>query len=291
MRFRNTRAHANADALSRLPLPIVPEQVPTPPELVLLTERLADSPVTADQIRDWTRRDPSLASVLQFVRQEWPSQCDQELAPFAAHKSELSMHDGCIVWGARVVVPPQDRQAVLQELHEGHLGMTKMKLLARMYVWWPGIDRDIEDSVRTCSQCQANQSLPPVAPLHLWGWPMRPWTRLHIDYAGPLYGHMFLVVIDAHSKWIEVFRVSSSTSKVTIDKLRILFAQFGLPETIVTDHGSCFVSEEFEAFLNGNGIKHITSAPYHPSSNGLAERAVQILKSGLKKATEGDLDT
>ena len=98
-------------------------------------------------------------------------------------------------------------------------------------------------------------------------------------------------MIDAHSKWIEVFRVSSSTSKVTIDKLRILFAQFGLPETIVTDHGSCFVSEEFEAFLNGNGIQHITSAPYHPSSNGLAERAVQILKSGLKKATEGDLDT
>ena len=200
MRFRNTRAHANADALSRLPLPIVPEQVPTPPELVLLTERLADSPVTADQIRDWTRRDPSLASVLQFVRQGWPSQCDQELAPFASRKSELSMHDGCIVWGARVVVPPQGRQAVLQELHEGHLGMTKMKSLARMYVWWPGIDRDIEDSVRTCSQCQANQSLPPVAPLHPWGWPMHPWTRLHIDYAGPLYGHIFLVVIDAHSK-------------------------------------------------------------------------------------------
>ena len=191
LRFRNTRAHANADALSRLPLPIVPEQVPTPPELVLLTERLADSPVTADQIHDWTRRDPSLASVLQLVRQGWPSQCDQELAPFASRKSELSMHDGCIVWGARVVVPPQGRQAVLQELHEGHLGMTKMKSLARMYVWWPGIDRDIEDSVRTCSQCQANQSLPPVAPLHPWGWPMRPWTRLHIDYAGPLYGHMF----------------------------------------------------------------------------------------------------
>ena len=73
--------------------------------------------------------------------------------------------------------------------------------------------------------------------------------------------------------------------------MRILFAQFGLPETIVTDNGSCFVSEEFEAFLNGNGIKHITSAPYHPSSNGLAERAVQILKSGLKKVMEGDLDT
>ena len=154
----------------------------------------------ADQIYDWTKRDLSLASVLQFVMQGWPSQCDQELAPFALRKSELSMHNDCIVWGARVVVSPQGQQAVLQELHEGHLGMTKMKALARMYVWWPGIDRDIEDSVRTCSQCQANQSLPPVAPLHPWGWPMCPWTRLHMDYAGPLHGHMILVVIDAHSK-------------------------------------------------------------------------------------------
>ena len=101
---------------------------------------------------------------------------------------------------------------------------------------------------------------------------------------------MVLVVIDAHSKWIEAFRVPSSTSKVTIDKLRMLFVQFGLPETNVTDNGSC-VSERFEAFLKDNGSKHITSAPYHPSLRGLAEQAVQIHKSGLKKLTEGHLGT
>ena len=145
LRFRNTHAHANADALSRLPLPILPEQVPTPPEFVLLTERLADSPVTSDQIRSWTRRDPMFASVLQFVRQGWPSRCDPELAPFSSRKSELALHDGCIVWGARVVVPPQGRQLVLQELHDGHLGMTKMKALARMYAWWPGINKDMDE--------------------------------------------------------------------------------------------------------------------------------------------------
>ena len=91
---------------------------------------------------------------------------------------------------------------------------------------------------------------------------MCPWTRLHLDCAG----HMFLIVIDAHSNWIEAFRVSASTSKITIAKLRTLFAQFGLPETIVMDNGSCFVSEEFKAFLNANGVKHITSAPYIPPS-------------------------
>ena len=291
LRFRNTHAHANADALSRLPLPTVPEQTPIPPELVLLTEHLADSPVTAGQICVWTRRDPSLSTVLQFVRQGWPNQCNPELAPYSSRKTELSVHEDCLVWGSRVVIPPQGRQLVLQELHDGHLGMTRMKSLARMYVWWPGLDKDIEDLVRTCSQCQANQPVPPAAPLCPWSWPTRSWSRLHVDYAGPLYGHMFLVVIDSHSKWIEAFCVSSATSSITIDKLRMLFAQFGLPETIVSDNGSCFVSEEFESFLQSNGIKHITTAPYHPSSNGLAERAVQVLKSGLRKVTEGNLNT
>ena len=68
-----------------------------------------------------------------------------------------------------------------------------------------------------------------------------------------------------------------------------MFAQFGIPETIVSDNGTCFVSAEFEAFLASNGIKHITSAPYHPSSNGLAECAVQIVKKGLRKITQGTI--
>ena len=111
--------------------------------------------------------------------------------------------------------------------------------------------------------------------------PTRRWSKLHMDYAGPFQGNMFLVVIDALSKWIETFPVQSATSNITIDKLRRLFAQFGLPEVIVSDNGSCMsVHEEFESFLCANGINHITSAPYHPASNGLAERAVQIVKMG-----------
>ena len=119
----------------------------------------------------------------------------------------------------------QPRAACISKDRTVSITMTRMNCLARMYVWWPGLNKDVEDLVHTCSQCQANQLEHPAAALHPWSRPTRPWSRLHVDYAGPLYGHMFLVVIDIHSKWIEAFCVSSATSSITIDKLRMLFAQ------------------------------------------------------------------
>ena len=77
-------------------------------------------------------------------------------------------------------------------------------------------------------------------------------------------------------------KVRAISSK-TIEKLRITFANYGLPRKVVTDNGSSFTSEEFRTFMSENGIVHITSAPYHPSSNGLAERAVQTFKNGIKR--------
>lgn len=287
--FRSTQAHSNADALSRLPLPVVQTESKTPPELVLLLEHLEESPVTAQHIRVWTRRDQELSRVLQFIERGWPSNVAKSLSAYSAKRNELSVYQGCVMWGTRVVIPPPGRSAVLQQLHEGHPGMTRMKSLARMYVWWPGLDRDIEESVQQCCHCQEQQSVPPVAPLQPWKWPSRPWTRLHMDFAGPFQGKMILIVVDAHTKWIEAYPTDSAKSSTVIELSRTLFAQFGLPEVIVTDNGSCFVSEEFETYLTKNGVKHITSAPYHPSTNGLAERAVQLVKKGLKKEKEGSM--
>ena len=126
------------------------------------------------------------------------------------------MQDGCLLWGNRVVVPPQGRSKVIDELHEGHPGMTRMKQLARSFVWWPSIDKDLEERVKSCDQCQHTRGAPTVAPMHPWEWPGRPWARVHVDHGGPFLGKLFLVVvIDAHSKWLEVVVVRSTTSAAT----------------------------------------------------------------------------
>ena len=91
---------------------------------------------------------------------------------------------------------------------------------------------------------------------------------------------MYLITVDAHSKWLDVQVRSSITTAKTIEKLRTLFAYHGLLNKIVTDNGPSFTSEEFKVFMEKNVIKHVSSAPYHPSLNGLAERAGQTVKQG-----------
>ena len=107
--------------------------------------------------------------------------------------------------------------------------------------------------------------------------------RVHIDYAEK-DGQNFLVIVDSHSKWLEVLLMSSTSSNSTIMALRNFFAAFGLTQELVSDNGPQFVSEEFETFLKLNGIKHTLCPLYHPASNGLAERNVQTFKQMLAKS-------
>ena len=119
----------------------------------------------------------------------------------------------------------------------------------------------------------------------------KPWSRVHVDYAGPFLGPMFLVVVIAHSKWMEVYTTGqASTGSVTVGKLQQAFVQHGLPDAVVSDNGPCFTSRVFSEFMRQNGIQHVKVAPYHPASNGLAERAVQTFKAGVKKMIVGTLE-
>ncbi|XP_048084302.1 uncharacterized protein LOC125284409 [Alosa alosa] len=220
---------------------------------------------------------PSMAAARM---QRWALLLD--VSPICCARHDLTIQQGCLMWGVRVVVPPKLHPRVLEELHLAHPGVVRMKSLARSYVWWPGIDSQIELKAKSCHSCQSVQKEPGLAPLHPWMWPSSPWERIHVDFAGPFEGHMYLVAVDAHSKWPEVHIMDSTTASMTIQVLRGLFSCYGIPHILVSDNGPQFCAEEFSVFLKSNGVKHIRSAPYHPATNGLAERFVQTFKHALK---------
>lgn len=118
---------------------------------------------------------------------------------------------------------------------------------------------------------------------HVWQPPSAPMQRIHVDFAGPFLGKMFLIMVDAYSKWPEMHVMMDITAKSTIAKCRQIFAAFGLPQVMVTDNGRTFTSHEFQQFVQANGIKHKLTAPYNPATNGQAERFVQTLKQALKR--------
>ncbi len=284
IRYKAGHDLANADSFSRLPRAVTTSEDKLPGDLAHLVNHLSTTNFSAATIKDWTAKDPVLSKVLRYLVSGWPSDLDDEdLRLYHKKLKELSTMDGCVMRGSRVVVPPQGRKAVLEELHSSHPGCGKMKALARSYVWWPGMDAAIDTVVKECRKCQETRPSPPAAPTHPWEWPAQPWSRLHLDFAGPFMGHQFLVLVDSHSKWLDAHIMSSITSGKTIEKLRQVFSTHGLPRKIVTDNGLSFTSSEFRDFLKGNGIIHVTSAPYHPATNGLVERGVQTLKQGLKK--------
>ena len=119
----------------------------------------------------------------------------------------------------------------------------------------------------------------PKAKLHPWEWREAPWYRIHIDYAGPINNDYFLIIVDAHSKWVDIYRTKGTSSQDTIMALSHSFSIFGLPISIVSYNTPGFVSVEFKEFLHNCVIRQITSAVYKPSSNGLAVRIVQAFKT------------
>ncbi|KAJ7995729.1 hypothetical protein DPEC_G00247610 [Dallia pectoralis] len=263
--YKPGQDHANAEALSRLPLPQTEDEEET--DQFLMFEVIEDPPITTKQVKQWTAKDEALSQVLVWCLKGWPREVDARYKPYSQRKLELSVKDGCVLWGARVVIPQRGRKDILKQLHHPHPGISRMKGLARSYVWWPDMSGKQESSSRSTATSMgvARDTLEQTA--------------------------CGIVIVDAHSKWIDVYPTSTATSQLTIERLRQCFSVHGLPQTLVSDNGTCFTSQEFQVFLNQNGIQHITSASFHPASNGLAGRAVQTFKQGKKKIKGDTLET
>ena len=272
-----------ADPLSRMPL-----QTSTPStsermghKYNLLNLRVDDLPMTKSELRNLTLKDAVLKQICSYVERGWPqdrARIPEHCVTFYEKRESLSFEEGILLWGGRIVVPEVFRKKVLQTLHEGHPGIWAMRALSRFYVWWPKIDDEVEQYVKGCDRCQENRTREPETLLYSWNIPSEPWSRIHVDYAGPFEGKYWLVVIDAYSKWLEIKECQSTTAAVTIKLLREMFCRLGVPKLIVSDNGPQFASLEFKHFCISNNVTHVRSTPYHPKTNGLAERAVRTFK-------------
>ena len=240
-----------------------------------------------------TRADATLTQVLHYLVAGWPlnlQQQPEEIRQFHALRSGLMSHRGILMYGPRVVIPTAMRKAVLEELHRTHQGAQRSKANARQYFFWPSVTADIEEMVRRCDACQRWVANTPETLVTPTDWPKEPWQQLHIDICGPIEGNLVLVTVDQSTKWVDAAVMARVDSANIIRHLRQLFATFGLPRTLISDNASYFVSDEMATFCKSNGIRHTTSSPYHPRSNGLAERAIQALKLAIHKMRQQHTD-
>ena len=165
IQFRRTEEHSNADGLSRLPLQHTTPVGHTVEPTVFNMRQIDSLPVTATKLTTATRTDKILSRVYRYVLQSWPQQEDESLSPYQSKKSELTVEGGCVLWGMRVIIPVKLREQLLSESHSSHFGISKMKSIARSYMWWPGLDDNIEKLVKSCADCQAVKKLPHVESL------------------------------------------------------------------------------------------------------------------------------
>ncbi|XP_054287577.1 uncharacterized protein K02A2.6-like [Macrosteles quadrilineatus] len=295
--YQQGKDNKTADLLSRFPLQntikSTEEDQGGSNKAHLFHLRSQDLPISTKCLQEATKTDPILSKVVNYLKRGcWPLENNEDtnLQPYYSKREELSFENGILLWFGRLVIPAKLRSRVMEILHEGHPGIVAMKGKARFQVWWPKLDKDLEEHTRHCNGCQENRSKDPEMPLFSWPVPGEVWSRIHIDFAGPFMGKMWLIVVDARSKWLEVFPMSSTSTKSTIKALEELFSRFGYPRVIVSDNGPQLTSYEFQTFCKSLNIKHARITPYHPKSNGLAERCVRTFKERMN-ASKGNAGT
>ena len=231
-------------------------------------------------MRSETSKDATLSKLLGEIHiRKWSN--DEVLKAYSGIKEELSVFEGVILRGTRIVVPQSLRKRILKLAHETHQGIVKTKQFLRARFFWPGMDQAVEETIKGCSACVLNQPLNKYTPLQTTPLPRGLWVKGAVDLVGPIDGKYILTYINYYCSYPEACVLKEITSCEVIKALTDIFTRFGHLEEIVSDNGKQFTSAEFEAFLQSCGIKHIRVSPYYAHSNGKLERFHQYLKKNF----------
>ena len=294
IRYIQGKTNVIADALSRVSYmePPLKEDEVSLLEVNAITSTLPASPAKLEEIRQCTDQDVVLAHLKDVVHHGWPeypNECPQDLREFWNFREDLSVENGLVLKRHRLVIPSRLRPQMLQIIHQGHMGTEKCLLKAKESLFWPGISRDIKELTANCATCIQFSKQQPKEALCPHSVPSFPWQKLGCDLFD-YQGAQYLLVADYYSKYPILRKLNSTTSAAIINHLKSIFAEHGIPESLVTDNGPQYSSREFAAFCDHWGINHITSSPLYPKSNGFIERMVQTVKNLLKKSDAAGQD-
>ena len=290
VQYKQGRSIPVADALSRVchkkPAPTAENM--TEDSVPQRNIHFISTPIDLTAVKSSAALDPTLNLLKNTIFNGWPpyrKQCPQELWEFWNFRCDLTVEDGLVLKGNRIVIPAAMRNQVLQAIHQGHQGENKCILRARESVFWPGISTDIRQMVKTCDPCNKHQPAQPKLPILQPDLPTRPWEKLGTDIF-EFNGEKYLMVVDYFSRFPVIRLLNNMTSNTVCNHFTSILAEYGLPATIVADFGSQYISERFQSKCKESGITLYCSSPYHHQANSLAERAIGTYKSLLMKALE-----
>ena len=260
-----------------------------------ITQQLPASSDSLHQLRLSMQADDELALLKHTIMQGWPKSIKQvppELQPFWTFREELTVEDGLILKGTRIMIPNKQHKAILKLLHKGHLGLNKCKLRAKESVYWPGLNDQLEDLVLNCELCMkystAKCKLEPSLSLGQEV-PLYPWIKLATDIFH-FEGALYLLIVDYTSRYPVGHQLTSMTGQHVASHFKLICSEYGSPETLASDNRPCCTSESFTTLMKDYNVNDITSSPHYTQSNGLAEKYVQIVKNLFYKAKEKGKD-
>ena len=276
-----------SDALSRSPRSCVETTCDKEVKVYvgMVEENLPMTDHRKEGLRRATHEDDVLRAACVYTLAGWPKyeqDVPTQLRELFGVRGSLSVSNGLLTYGDRIIVPKDMRPAILDKIHQGHQGIGKCLERAKDSVWWPGIAGDVKSIVASCDHCQTFKPSQRKEPLVTTPLPDLPWQRIGVDLC-QFERHEYLVMVDYHSRWIEILHLTTTTSSAVIAKMKDVFARLGLPQEVFSDNGPQFVSEQFRQFAKKCDFNHITSSPHLPNSNGEAERAVKTAKSVLRQ--------
>ena len=237
--------------------------------------------MSIEQIKQASEQDVEVQNIKNAIlRNDW-----NKLPHFKNYAHEFSEVDGIIVRCNRIYIPHKLRQDVLQIVHRSHLGIVKAKSLLRSKVYWYGIDKDVENFLKSCSSCQQIANPEKPTPVKMSELPSKPWEYISADFYGPApSGEKVLIITDLYSKFPIAELMKSTNFNTVSNRLDNLFSIFGYPEKIKTDNGPPWDGHEIDLFFKARNIKHRPSIPLWPRSNGQVERFMRNINKIIQHA-------